>query len=1103
MKRLAFLLSALYACLPLSAQSISESDALSMAKTFINDMNASQVKSHGAIGSRQSSRLTLVKQGLTPTSQATAYYLFANEGGLGFIIVAGDERASHRILGYSTTGSINADNLPVNMQSWLESYAEQVECMTKRTTTGVDGLGEVEPVGNVVVAPLIQTQWNQDDPYNSKCPKSGSERSLVGCVGVALAQIMNYHRWPQQGNGQIEYEWNSSWIEKDFSQCTYDYDNLDVPQFLCDVAMGCKMNFGAESSSSNDVSAGRALINYFGYDKGVQWHTRYTTTISYSRSQGWSITMPGWSDEEWDGMIRTELNEGRPVYYTGQNRSIGGHAFVCDGYDDAGYFHFNWGWGGYCDGWFVTSALNPEYYNTGYNLGTSMLTGIQPDKGNELWLGTYGGASYAWGFCDSLHVMYCMENDSTHEKFYGTRKKVAMEKGSVQYAKDLDWVPEDFPQKADIPDGTYRKYLAYNIPGTDIYRPVTYGYGTDRNEAFETFKWVDIEKGTWNESGSRTFYATIDGNDYTFFILNDSEMRIKSLDIKQNDQTITIPKTASYRGKIYTTTEVNVHGVKSGITFPETVTEINMSYECSIPVALPESLEVLSLSGYQPTELTLPASLERIEYLQAPNITSLTIPANVSYIPDYTNNDSQRFECYNLKSLIFSHGSKMDNIPDYCFSSMTRLKELVLPDQIKTIGNYAFNNCGSLTKLELPNSLKEIGEYGFCNCTNLSEVVLNDDAELEIINQYAFNGCSNLETFNFVASIKQMPYAFRNSGMVKADLSKTQIEDYNDPFSECSGLECIIFPPTLKQITYLTTQNIQTWNIPNSVTYINTISCDGLPSLTIPKSVTYFYDLDATSPLTVICESPTPAEGMSLMFYKRGTNCKEAYIPAGSMQAYVNYRYSKTYSSYKINIPISELLSGTGNLDVIEDADGSVVMGGSEASGALVIPTTVSTSSGDAEVRRIQAGAFMCNTAITSVELPNTLGNSSASVKALDGDGSDDAAIGERAFAYCSNLSKVTVHIDEPLTINANVFEGLDLKEMTLRVPDDAVTSYKTADVWREFGTIEGFNPSGIEQPTADNRQSTIDDTIYDLQGRKVIPTHRGIYIQNGKKILK
>jgi hypothetical protein len=43
-------------------------------------------------------------------------------------------------------------------------------------------------------------------------------------------------------------------------------------------------------------------------------------------------------------LLKNEIDNGRPVIYRGDG--IGSHAFVCDGYDNNGYFHFNWGWGG-------------------------------------------------------------------------------------------------------------------------------------------------------------------------------------------------------------------------------------------------------------------------------------------------------------------------------------------------------------------------------------------------------------------------------------------------------------------------------------------------------------------------------------------------------------------------------------------------------------------------------------------------------------------------------------------------------------------------------------------------------------------------------------
>ena len=87
-----------------------------------------------------------------------------------------------------------------------------------------------------------------------------------------------------------------------------------------------------------------ALKNYFGYDKHVTLRKRsyYGTT-------------------EWMNIIKAELDAGRPVYYGGaSDAGQGGHAFVCDGYDDNGYVHINWGWYGDSNGYFLVNRLNPS-----------------------------------------------------------------------------------------------------------------------------------------------------------------------------------------------------------------------------------------------------------------------------------------------------------------------------------------------------------------------------------------------------------------------------------------------------------------------------------------------------------------------------------------------------------------------------------------------------------------------------------------------------------------------------------------------------------------------------------------------------------------------
>lgn len=1118
---------AIFVSASLFAQSISESEALNDARTFLHssDVNGSTLRS------LHSNSLSLVKTGMSHVSEDPAYYVFSDEQeNGGFVIVSGDSRTSHRILGYSTSGKFRADNMPENMRMWLGEYADQIDAIRGANAVINEGTGMEDAIGNVIVAPLITTQWNQDEPFNGMCPEMNGERSAVGCAAVAVGQIMNYYKWPKQGMGQKEYEWNSSLIKKNFSESKYDYDNLDVAEFLYDVAVGVETKFGIEESSASDINIGKAMMDYFGYDRGLQIHNRHPTVISSSSSQGWSIELPGWSDEDWDNMIRAELDAKRPVLWgAGKGRTGDGHEFICDGYDDAGYFHFNWGWGGYCDGWYVTSSLNPEYANSGYNYNTSIMIDVKPDEGNDQWMGSYGNENYIWGFCDSVYVRYCLENDSTHEKFYAPPKRQELVDGSTVYAKDLDWLPE-FPEETIIPDGTYRKYEAYCILGADKYFPVQYGYGEDRNGSYETFKWVDVYNGVWTETSSRTFNVTKDDAKASYYILNDAE--VKMIDWVSLSDTLTIDEKVSYRGKEYTVTEIEFNLGSLKPQFPKTIrkmtTTIDADVEANLPegleelsllyqgtqLTLPSSLKVLTLKAFNGTKLTLPSSLEYINGFIASELTELIIPASVRQLPEYDGKVYYtNFITPKLKSVIFEEGSNVKEIPSSLFDGCSQLSNVVFPEEIETIGEKAFCGCDSLKKLELPKSLRKIEKGAFSNCKNLETLLISDDALLEEIDEYAFEGCEKLEHLNFPASLKIMNNPFYSMGLVEVDLSKTHLEDVNLPFDYCQSLTSVILPNGLKSITQLGTGNAKSLFVPQGVETIDGLNGPSLMSVTLPASLTSFCTNGNNSVFAsganVICEASTPPAGCGLTcMSKSGKSYRNIniYIPVGAKTAYEEYSYSppRVNSKYYYYSPLFEMLKSDTTINVISDEDGLVVMGSSETCGELVIPASVNTIDGVVEVSGIGEYAFSGNANLRVVDIPASVGGMTAIKSRPAGMTLRSASlsgIGSYAFAYCHNLEKVIVHWNNPLEISSDVFEGVDLSKLTLLVPANAVPAYQSAEVWKDFGVISGAESmQDIEDISVTTREQ--DNVLYNLYGQKVDANYKGVVILGGKKWL-
>jgi len=330
------------------------------------------------------------------------YYIF-NVGEKGFVIVSGDDIAVP-VLGYSDAGIYDPENLPPNFVYYLDDFlAKEIEQAIKQDVPQSEKIktqwetclsGEAATLrATTAVLPLLgqdnqsgSIAWNQYAPYNNLCPvdPQNNNNSLTGCVATAMAQIMRYYEYPKFGNGNIGgYTTQTRKIsipQIDISTFQYDWGNM-IPNYSatlssqaqkdavanlmyhCGISVQMDYTY-SEGSAAPIKSAALALRDNFRYSQSIDYKVR-----SY------------FSNVEWDALIKMEIDNNRPVLYGGQDPDNGGHAFVCDGYDNFGNFHFNWGWGGSVNGYFPTTALNPQNYV--FNDDQEIITNIIPDSGGE------------------------------------------------------------------------------------------------------------------------------------------------------------------------------------------------------------------------------------------------------------------------------------------------------------------------------------------------------------------------------------------------------------------------------------------------------------------------------------------------------------------------------------------------------------------------------------------------------------------------------------------------------------------------------------------------------------------------------------------------
>jgi hypothetical protein len=301
-------------------------------------------------------------------------YVF-NLGNEGFVIVAASDNV-RPILGYSKNGAFDATNPYNGAMYMLETYKNSISyAMENNVTATPDIVGEWTSLRNCgklnnkragSVGPLVETRWNQNSPYNLYAPpvqggQSGpGGRCYAGCVATAMGQLMKHWDHPITGTGEHGYNcvgygptyYQYGYQYANFGATTYQWDLMPrtltgasqeqieaVATLLYHCGVAVDMTFDWDGSGSYSDLVPGAMASYFDYNNCV-------------KRQRNSYSLANWID-----MLKTEFDLGRPVYYSGQSSS-GGHAFVCDGYDENDLMHFNFGWSGSDDDYYAVDAID-------------------------------------------------------------------------------------------------------------------------------------------------------------------------------------------------------------------------------------------------------------------------------------------------------------------------------------------------------------------------------------------------------------------------------------------------------------------------------------------------------------------------------------------------------------------------------------------------------------------------------------------------------------------------------------------------------------------------------------------------------------------------
>ena len=518
MKRFFFtLIAMLQATAMLQAAPVTPERAQAIAQELVHT-RAQRIAAHGQVD-----RLTLVLEAKsTPRASVADYYVFSSGAAGGYVIVAGDDRATP-VLAYSDEGTFDPANQPAGMRAMLDTYAQEMRYL--RGTPPAPAAAARAPRGPEV-KPLLTTGWDQDEPYNKFCPlytddDGVSHRAATGCVATAAAQFMYYYKYPAHGTGTISYECDvnkgpKQTVSADLGSTTYQWDDMlnyyktgysevqgdAVGTLMYHTGLAARMQYGSTSTAAPYYMM-QGLRKYFGYNRNMHYYRRASMGIN-----------------EWENLINEELDNSRPVLYGGFTPT-GGHSFVIDGRDAKGYYHINWGWGNSSNGYFLITALSPRNqgigsFEGGYNNAQDMVVGIYPDPEgpgpepeklvevfvesfspslDEVKLGepvpmlieriSVAGKGYFEGSDQPSLTMYSrffltdndgnsVEEGARSNTFYSTRL-IGM---SYSYKEtDLSQNPITYTPSATLPDGQYKLWLLYSIPEVGINDFREYNHG--------------------------------------------------------------------------------------------------------------------------------------------------------------------------------------------------------------------------------------------------------------------------------------------------------------------------------------------------------------------------------------------------------------------------------------------------------------------------------------------------------------------------------------------------------------------------------------------------------------------------------------------------
>lgn len=998
-------------------------------------------------------------------ASSDAFYVFNADNDGGYVIVSGDDRTTE-ILGYSKTGNLDMDHLPENLKWWLDGYVRQIEALgtsvkpaqTQKTKTrGSDNWK--------AISPLIQTQWNQDAPYNLMCPDSKgrvwtdegfatdeegvyslNNICVTGCVATAMAQMLYYYHknpnLPSTFPALDGYETRTyGWSMKALPATTFDWDAMKLSyngnetdasataiatlMRYCGQSVNMDYTLGASEASVNPS----VLINVFGFSKNIRQLYRDVYTTS-----------------QWEEIIYAELEAKRPVFYSGQ-ADDGGHQFIVDGYDGNGLFHMNWGWGGFHDDeYFVLSLADPDGQGIGgsatnraFQFRQDALIGVEPGSSEEKMM------PQIESYIDLTAQDYSRtdaDDDFTDVQFQGTFHTHYNLPSTESLSVWVGW--------ALCQNGVINKvfsldeyYIAkgQTYPGNNADLEVTFGAGMALGKYEVSMVYKYREDAEW--SLCSPYHYT------NFFIaeVTETTLKIRQVQPSFTVNSITVPEYPGTDSPL----DVTLNVTNDGETFEQVIwlwaqkegeTTWTRVATATRRIDPGESDDVVM--SYIPTvagDYTLKAT--KADSKEALNTATVTIyPSfektidNLIYVCHSGTHKAKlvgnTFPSSPLVNVVipatFDYDGTQYTVTEIADNALLPLNymsnpivSLTIPETVESIGDYAVYNCYMLSEINIPEGVSHIGENAFEKCHSLKIISL--PSTLQSIGKKAFANDESLQT---VVSAMTSPCAIdRSVFIVEKEVDGETVEVF-------SSAE--LYVPIGQKAAYFAAE---VWK------EFPAIYQGELKEFT-ENSITYTY---FTGEYFAIVKKGDPTA-----LYNR-----DVVIPSTISVDGKIYNIKKIANEAFSGIGMKSLTIQPGLEEIGDKAFWNVYL-----IEHIIIPKGV---------KRIGTSAFRYCPWVEKIELP-------ASLTSIG-----DYAFGNSKDYYGSYLTSVVSYITNPFTIADNVFgideDGIDEDgdpmtppTATLAVPAGSKESYMNTAGWKEFPTPIEMEP----KPGDVNNDAEVDE---------------------------